>query len=347
MVAEQEAATVPLLSRFDALAVPSAQQSPSYMEALQRAQAQDRATLAGQAMLGSAEQIARIASRGVYQPTGGARLPSAVAEVQQQREAVRDFLTQQRAAEREARLQRELISRMQQPRAAAGKTEEEREAAIELVEERAETERARQEALRRPPAPRVAAGRAPSKAKAEEKLDPAATKLRNEFQRLPEVKTFNDADGAYRKMVSVAKNPSPAGDISLVFSFMKLNDPGSTVREGEQAQASQAANVPDRIRNLYNNVLTGQRLTPEQRADFLTQGLAFRNAEANKLNERADFYSELAKRSGIKIEDVLSRAQVESPAPLEQPRPAEVLTQDKAKRLEELRRKKAEGTLGR
>ena len=343
LVAQQEERRA-LLSQFE---------PKSYMEALKQAQIQDRLAAAGAGLLSSAEQIARIASRGVYQPTGMRAGPSAVSEIQQQREAVRDYLTQQRTAEREAQdaaYKRALISRMAQPRAIAGKTEEERAAAVELSEERAETERAKQEKLRKEPVAKPV--KAPA-AKNEEKLDPFATKLRNEFQRLPEVKTFNDADGAYRKMVSVAKNPSPAGDISLVFSFMKLNDPGSTVREGEQAQASNAANVPDRIRNLYNNVLTGQRLTPEQRADFLTQGLSFRNVEASKLNERADFYSELAKRSNIKVEDVLSRAQIESPVPLEQPQPAaglsgetSLLPAKKAERLKELRRKDAEGTLG-
>ena len=49
---------------------------------------------------------------------------------------------------------------------------------------------------------------------------------------------------------------------------MKLLDPPSVVREGEQATAYNASAVPDRVRNLYNRLLTGQRLTPAQREDF-------------------------------------------------------------------------------
>ena len=52
---------------------------------------------------------------------------------------------------------------------------------------------------------------------------------------------------------------------------MKVLDPGSTVREGEFANAQNAAGVPDRIRNLFNNWSKGQRLDEKQRQDFITQ----------------------------------------------------------------------------
>jgi hypothetical protein len=146
-----------------------------------------------------------------------------------------------------------------------------------------------------------------AKAADELKLDPAATKLRTEFNQLPEVKTFNEVDATYRKMQSLSENPSPAGDIALVFSFMKLIDPGSTVREGEQAQARNAAGVPDQVRNQYNRLLSGESLTADQRKDFSAQGLRARNVSADKFNQRADFYSDLAKRSNVKVEDVLQR----------------------------------------
>ena len=42
-------------------------------------------------------------------------------------------------------------------------------------------------------------------------------------------------------------------------------------REQEFANAQNAAGVPDRVRNLYNRALNGQRLNPNQRQDFLTQ----------------------------------------------------------------------------
>lgn len=76
---------------------------------------------------------------------------------------------------------------------------------------------------------------------------------------------------AYQTIKTAASDPSAAGDLVMIFSFMKQNDPGSTVREGEQATAQNAAGVPEQIRNIYNQLLTGERLTPEQRKDFLKQ----------------------------------------------------------------------------
>jgi hypothetical protein len=61
------------------------------------------------------------------------------------------------------------------------------------------------------------------------------------------------------------------GDLSLIFGYMKMLDPGSVVREGEFATAQNAAGVPERITNIYNKVITGQRLSPSQRGSFKGQ----------------------------------------------------------------------------
>jgi hypothetical protein len=50
---------------------------------------------------------------------------------------------------------------------------------------------------------------------------------------------------------------------------MKMLDPESVVREGEFANAQNAAGVPDQVRNLYNRAMSGERLNPTQRAQFL------------------------------------------------------------------------------
>ena len=58
----------------------------------------------------------------------------------------------------------------------------------------------------------------------------------------------------------------------MVFNFMKTLDPGSVVRESEYATAENARGVPSTVRNLYNRVVDGLRLTDEQRDDFLETG---------------------------------------------------------------------------
>lgn len=92
---------------------------------------------------------------------------------------------------------------------------------------------------------------------------------------------YQDVANAYATVQAAVTSPSPAGDIALIFAFMKMQDPGSTVREGEQATARNAGNIPERIRAQYNRLLgTGESLTDVQRADFV--GQARRTAEARQ-----------------------------------------------------------------
>jgi len=66
-------------------------------------------------------------------------------------------------------------------------------------------------------------------------------------------------------------NLNAVGDIGLIFNFMKSIDPTSTVREGEFATAAQTGGIADTVRNTYNKLLEGTRLTDNQRLAFLTQ----------------------------------------------------------------------------
>jgi hypothetical protein len=73
----------------------------------------------------------------------------------------------------------------------------------------------------------------------------------------------------YRVMENAVNNPSPAGDVSLVFSYYKTIDPTSTVREGEYDTIVNATSVPDRIKNYAQRLRTGQKLTDSMRQDLL------------------------------------------------------------------------------
>jgi hypothetical protein len=59
---------------------------------------------------------------------------------------------------------------------------------------------------------------------------------------------------------------------------MKMLDPGSVVREGEFATAQNAAGVPDRVMNLYNRILSGERLNKDQREAFKGQAAGLMTA---------------------------------------------------------------------
>lgn len=124
-----------------------------------------------------------------------------------------------------------------------------------------------------------------------------AMDLRKEFQ--AKNKDYYTIGDAYSKMRKVSEKPSAAGDISMIFNYMKMLDPGSVVREGEYATAQNAAGVPTRVVNMYNRVLDGTRLSDDQRTDFLNQAQNLYNAQTDRFNNEAQFYTNIANQSGI------------------------------------------------
>ena len=131
------------------------------------------------------------------------------------------------------------------------------------------------------------------------------TGLRKEFTALPEVKEFSKVRTAYNKVKEAGEDPSPAGDLSLIFNYMKILDPGSVVREGEFANAQNATGVPGKIVNFYNQVVDGTRLSPAQRQDFLNQSRKAARAQFTGLDEQMDRYRGIAERNKLPVEDIL------------------------------------------
>jgi hypothetical protein len=122
---------------------------------------------------------------------------------------------------------------------------------------------------------------------------------RKEFTGLKPVKDFADVGFAYSRVVRSADDPSPAGDLALIFNFMKVLDPGSVVREGEFATAQNAGGVDERVRSLYNQVREGTRLTETQRADFVDRAGRLYGGAQEQYQSIADQYSEFARRAGL------------------------------------------------
>jgi hypothetical protein len=95
------------------------------------------------------------------------------------------------------------------------------------------------------------------------------SELRKEFTK--QSGDFITQRDAFSRIKAVGEKPSAAGDVALIFGFMKLLDPGSTVREGEFATAQNSVGIPDKIKQMYHRALSGERLPPAQRADFVNQ----------------------------------------------------------------------------
>jgi hypothetical protein len=116
--------------------------------------------------------------------------------------------------------------------------------------------------------------------------------LRSQY--LDKTKDYTGIAQAFSKIEAAAKDPSAAGDLSLIFGYMKILDPASVVRETEFANAQNAAGVPDRIRNLWNKALRGERLNESQRDDFVNSAKKLVVSQKGQLDSMNKTYMDIA-----------------------------------------------------
>lgn len=127
--------------------------------------------------------------------------------------------------------------------------------------------------------------------------------VRGQF--IGEAKPHVEIANAYGKVVSAPT--TAAGDLSKIFGYMKILDPGSTVREGEFATAQNATGVPGRIANLYNKVISGERLSPAQRAEFDQAAGALVKSQQDQYKKTIEkHYTNIATKAGIQPDLIIS-----------------------------------------
>lgn len=143
-----------------------------------------------------------------------------------------------------------------------------------------------------------AAGEAPAKNLEEQQK--SAKDLRTSFNGLKEVDDFAKVDSAYKGILVLTDpsiEPTPLRDQGAIYQWMKILDPSSTVREGEYASVKNAKGVPDRIRNWWNQTLTGKILTPEQRVELREAATPVWRAHVPET--RIKQYTELERSAGL------------------------------------------------
>lgn len=141
----------------------------------------------------------------------------------------------------------------------------------------------------------IAAGVIPA-----EKRPEAEAKFRKEYS--DQTKGYQDVKAAYGRVK--ASEDSAVGDLSLIFGYMKMLDPGSVVREGEFATAQNAAGVPERIMNIYNKVASGERLNAGQRKAFKGQAEKLFQTAAEQEKTVRQGIERISKGYGLKTENI-------------------------------------------
>lgn len=128
--------------------------------------------------------------------------------------------------------------------------------------------------------------------------------LRGQFN--TNTKMHRDAtEGFGRVQAAIADpEPTPAGDMSLIYGYMKLLDPGSVVRETEFHTAGQAGSLPERVQAAYTKLASGEMLTEAQRADFVRQAFNLQKRNVESYNAQAKRFRFIAERKGADPEVV-------------------------------------------
>mgnify|MGYP003110755506 CR=1 FL=1 len=101
------------------------------------------------------------------------------------------------------------------------------------------------------------------------------TKLANPYRKSDPVKKYQELRDKYGKIKVAYENAYGEGlkpgvaDLSMIFAYMKMLDPRSVVREGEQDQARATGGITDQYINTINRLRTGESLTDGQRYSFV------------------------------------------------------------------------------
>ena len=113
-----------------------------------------------------------------------------------------------------------------------------------------------------------------------------------------------------------------ASDLSLVFAYMKILDPGSTVREGEFATAAGARGalqraeeegsaVPSFLYQIIQKSATGAILTPAQRKDFARSAYNIYEKSVGTQTKREEEYARIADLQGLDKEVIIGKGLVD------------------------------------
>lgn len=139
-----------------------------------------------------------------------------------------------------------------------------------------------------------------------------AKDLRSELTKVTE--DFTKVEEAYSKVLAVES--TPAGDLAMIFNYMKMLDPGSAVREGEFSNAEKAAPWLQRMGldfDKFSAVWEGRKLTEAQRQDFLDQAGNLFNTSRELATQRSDVFLRLADSFGINRDLVQVHRQTGTP----------------------------------
>lgn len=133
------------------------------------------------------------------------------------------------------------------------------------------------------------------------KSDPAV--LRKEF--IGQSKDFVTIRDSYNRIKASVDKPSPAGDLALIFNYMKMLDPGSVVRESEFATAAASGSYGERIKAAVGKVMKGEKLSDAMRMDFVDRSNKLYKSQLDSHEKLKGEYDRISTGLGVEPSSVI------------------------------------------
>lgn len=124
-----------------------------------------------------------------------------------------------------------------------------------------------------------------------------AAVLRDDFRN--DSKVFQGVADAYQRVTDSSADPTGAGDVALLYNYLKVLDPASTVREGEFQTVGSSGGLPTQVQGFFSKMVNG-KLPDELRSDIVNRATRlYRGQESRFKTQVLDRYQGLAKRYGV------------------------------------------------
>ncbi len=143
-----------------------------------------------------------------------------------------------------------------------------------------------------------------------------AAELRKEFQ--SQSKGFQQVRDSFNRIQTSGQSPTPAGDLSMLYNYMKMLDPGARVTEQDFRSAATAKPMMERLGlswDAIGSIWGGQKMTPGMRQDFLSRASQIYNAESQQHGKRVNEYTRLATGQGLNPANVITDMEATGEAP--------------------------------
>jgi len=127
--------------------------------------------------------------------------------------------------------------------------------------------------------------------------------LRTERASNPIIKATQEVTQAFGKVK--AASGTGVGDLSLIYAYVKLLDPGSVVREGEIKLSREPTPLLESLVMRYKKARTGELLPPVLRAQFKAEAETLYKSQLASAKVVDDNYRGLAQRYGVSPENVI------------------------------------------